>query len=105
VLQLRSISSYFAGTEKARSALRKNLSDAVIDAMRDVLKPPRAAFQGAVDFLRQYLDAVPDDALEYLGPDLAMEVYDLAASTRIKFSATGTLGPAPAQQNGEAGKT
>lgn len=97
---LRSIRSYFSGMEEARVALRKNVSDAVIDAMRDVLNPPRAAFQAAVDFLRQYLDNVPSNASEYSGPDLSREVYDLAANARIKISASATPDTAPTQQNG-----
>jgi hypothetical protein len=69
--------------------------------MQAVFKPPRWRYQLAVEFLAQYLDEVPAGVPTYSGTDLFGEVRALSANTRIKVSATGTVGSPPIRPSKE----
>lgn len=97
---LRTAQAFIEGYEVAASAPNRNLSSQAIYAMQAAFKSQRWRYQLAVEFLAQHLDEIGGESPVYAGPDLLNEVHALSANTRIKISATGSVGGATSTSGG-----
>jgi hypothetical protein len=94
-LNLRSANAYVNGFDVAATAPGRALSSHAIEAMRSAFISPRQRYQLAVEFLAQYLDALPPNLSDYAGPDLLVELQALSANVKITVAAQASVTPAP----------